>query len=229
MEGMAALERRSRLAFLALTSSVELSFVAFGGYLLLGARYEVLGVQAIVQGEGYCDFLTFGAPRSWRREFTQKLSSEGRFQPVTLPTLLRAGAKEFCWINPSEELVAGTERWKPSEYGAFLYMMGGDHPHVYYPVGDPRLQRSAAATCQNITCEACDIDVSSPGAGASAGGDGAGPKLALASSTNAYYRENKVVMESALSEAVHAAISAKAPHPVNYMGRKLVEIANRPQ
>ena len=24
-----------------------------------------------------------------------------------------------------EEMVAGTERWTPSEHGAFLYMMGG--------------------------------------------------------------------------------------------------------
>jgi len=226
MDGMAALERRSRLAFLAMTSSVELCFVAFGGYLLLGARGEVLCVQAIVQGEGYSDQLMFGAPRSWRREFTEKLSSEGRFQPVTLPMLLRAGAKEFCWINPGEELLAGTERWTPSEYGAFLYMMGGDHPHVYYPMGNPRLQLDTPHT---IACKVCDADMntSSSEAGVPVASGSAQAKPALAPTTNAYYRDNKVAMESALSEAVHAAISVKAAQPVNYMGKKLLDIGDR--
>ena len=98
-----------------MTSSNELCFAAFGGFLLLDSRGEVIGVQAIVQGESYPDQLVFGEPRSWRKEFTQTLSNDGRFQPVTLPTLLRAGAKEFCWINPGEELVCGTERWAPRQ------------------------------------------------------------------------------------------------------------------
>ena len=100
---------------------------AAGGFLFLNERGLVLGVQALVTGEGYDNQLVFGAPQTWRREFTEQvrpppppplraprsevcltqvarlcvqLSSEGRFQPVTLPMLLRAGAKEFCWINP---------------------------------------------------------------------------------------------------------------------------------
>jgi len=172
----------------------------------------VLGVQALVAGEGYDDQLNFAAPQTWRREFTDKLSSAGRFQPVTLPMLLRAGAKEFCWINPGEEIVAGTERWTPSEHGAFLYMMGDDHPHVYYPMVDPRLHdpkppasKHASAASEN------DMTV----------------KPAFAPSTNVYYRDKKAAMESALSEAVHAAISVKAPQPVNFMGNKLLEIADR--
>lgn len=212
MEGMAQLERRSRLAFLAMTSSNELCFAAFGGFLLLDSRGDVIGVQAIVQGESYPDQLVFGEPRSWRKEFTQTLSNDGRFQPVTLPTLLRAGAKEFCWINPGEELVAGTERWTPSEYGAFLYLMGGNsgegtHPHTYYPMGDPSAHSSNKS----------GVDVA-----------GTMP-ASLAPSTNTYYRENKNSMESALSEAVHAAISSKAAQPVRYMGKTLLEIADRTQ
>ena len=244
-----------------MTSSNELCFAAFGGFLLLDSRGDVIGVQAIVQGESYPDQLVFGEPRSWRKEFTQTLSNDGRFQPVTLPTLLRAGAKEFCWINPGarrccvpllspplapsplpppphqppdtphlthppltlpallprfvvsgEELVAGTERWTPSEYGAFLYLMGGNsgegtHPHTYYPMGDPSAHSSNKS----------GVDVA-----------GTMP-ASLAPSTNTYYRENKNSMESALSEAVHAAISSKAAQPVRYMGKTLLEIADRTQ
>jgi len=203
MEGMAQLERRSRLAFLAVTSSVELCFVAFGGYLLLDGRGEVIGVQAIVQGESHPDQLVFREPRSWRKEFTETLASDGRFQPVTLPSLLRTGAKEFCWINPGEELVSGTERWAPSEHGSFLYMMGGEHPHVYYPMADPAEMKKSKF---NVADQ---------------------PAGALVPSTNTYYRENKNAMETALSEAVHSAISAKAPQPVRFMGNTLLEIADR--
>ena len=39
--------------------------------------------------------------------------------------------------------------------------------------------------------------------------------------------DKKDSMESALSEAVHAAISIKAPQPVSFMGSKLIEIAGR--
>jgi hypothetical protein len=212
MEGMAALERRSRLAFLSVTSSVELCFAAYGGFLFLSGRGEVLGVQGLVAGDGHDDQLIFGAPQTWRREFTDTLSSAGRFQPVTLPVLVRAGAKEFCWINPGEEIVAGAERWTPSEHGAFLYMMGDDHPHVYYPMEDPRLRNgSTASNPARAAASENDMTV----------------KPAFAPSTNAYYRDKKASMESALSEAVHAAISIKAPQPVNFMGNKLLEIADR--
>ena len=211
MEGMAALERRSRLAFLSVTSSVELCFAAYGGFLFLNGKGEVLGVQALVAGEGYDDQLIFGAPQTWRREFTDKLSSAGRFQPVTLPMLLRAGAKEFCWINPGEEIAAGTERWTPSEHGAFLYMMGDDHPHVYYPLEDPRQRGPKSASKHASAASENDMTVTP----------------ALWPSTNIYYRDKKASMESALSEAVHAAISIKAPQPVSFMGNKLLEIADR--
>merc|ERR1719305_1381780 len=121
--------------------------------------------------------------------------------------LLRAGAKEFCWINPGEEIVAGSERWTPSEHGAFLYIMGGagqaENPHVYYPMDDPRLQAPKTALRKG------------------SGGNDMTVKPAFAPSTNAYYRDKKAAMESALSEAVHSAISAKAPQPVNFMGNKL--------
>jgi len=202
MEGMAALERRSRLAFLSVTSSTELCFAAYGGFLFLNGRGEVLGVQGLV-GEGHANQLFFGAPQTWRREFTEKLSSSGRFQPVTLPELLRAGAKEFCWINPGEEMVTGTERWTPCEYGAFLYMMGDDHPHVYYPMEDPLRHAPTPASAHASTTTGNNT------------------------TTNAYYRDKKDSMESALSEAVHAAISIKAPQPVSFMGNKLIEIAGR--
>ena len=132
MEGMAALERRSRLAFLSVTSSTELCFAAYGGFLFLNGRGEVLGVQGLA-GEGHANQLIFGAPQTWRREFTEKLSSSGRFQPVTLPEL-PAGWRRVLLDQPGEEMVPGL---KVDPAGmAFLYMMGDDHPHVS-PGGRP--------------------------------------------------------------------------------------------
>ena len=65
--------------------------------------------------------LPSGTPQAWRPEFTEQLEGAGRFQPVTLPSLLRDGATHFCWLNAGEELKAGDTSWMPSKEGAFLY------------------------------------------------------------------------------------------------------------
>ncbi|OLP74531.1 hypothetical protein AK812_SmicGene45895, partial [Symbiodinium microadriaticum] len=52
--------------------------------------------------------LSFGEPRKWREAYTDVLKTAGRFQPVTLPSLLREGACEFAWVNPKED--AGEHR-----------------------------------------------------------------------------------------------------------------------
>ena len=46
---------------------------AAGGFLFLNERGLVLGVQALVTGEGYDNQLVFGAPQTWRREFTEQV------------------------------------------------------------------------------------------------------------------------------------------------------------
>lgn len=98
MHGMAALQKFSRLSFLALTTQPELRFAAHGGYLLLDASGRVVLAQALDDGNQ----LKFDRPRTWKTEFVAPLRNAGRFQPVTLPALQKAGAKEFCWISPNE-------------------------------------------------------------------------------------------------------------------------------
>jgi hypothetical protein len=87
--------------------------------------------------------IEFGDPRVWRDEFTPQLVSAKRFEPVTLPWMLKAGAKEFCWLNPREVLCHGPEDWRPSPYGAFLYLMADGHAK-YFPA-----ELSSGAVCDS--------------------------------------------------------------------------------
>ena len=92
-------------------------------------------MQSIDQGEHGGTFkLSFGTPRKWRNEFTAQLSVAGRFQPVTIPDLNRAGATHFCWLLPGETLTSGPENWVPSSTGAFLYQLDNNQPPIYFPI-----------------------------------------------------------------------------------------------
>ena len=51
-----------------------------------------------------------------------------RFKPVTLPALLRQGAREFAWVNPKEEQLLGMARVKPR----------AEASHVTWTVEGPR-------------------------------------------------------------------------------------------
>ncbi|CAF3432889.1 unnamed protein product [Rotaria sp. Silwood1] len=78
--------------------------------------------------------LTFEGPYPWKKEFTDRLWTQDRFQPVTLPCLLEKGARYFAFINPYESLFSenGQISWKPSPHGAFVYLFNEDHsPHVF--------------------------------------------------------------------------------------------------
>ncbi|CAF0767150.1 unnamed protein product [Rotaria sordida] len=78
--------------------------------------------------------LTFEGPYPWRKEFTDRLWTQNRFQPVTLSCLLNKGARYFAFINPCESLSAenGQSSWTPSPHGAFAYLFNEDHsPHSF--------------------------------------------------------------------------------------------------
>jgi hypothetical protein len=62
-------------------------------------------------------------------------------QAVTLPILLRAGAREFCWVTPDERLGAG---WEPAKFGAFVYAMAGGPP-ISFALTDPAVVREEQA------------------------------------------------------------------------------------
>jgi nicotinamidase-related amidase len=121
-----------RLAFLSLSRSPAHGFAAYGGFILLDKKQTVLRVQALGVGRP----LHFVDRRAWRPEVMPMLEAAGRLQSVTLPSLLRAGAREFCWISPGEIFTLGPEKWRPSEFGGFLYRMHGRDP-AFFDVIDP--------------------------------------------------------------------------------------------
>ena len=130
IEGVSKLDSLAQLGFASVSHSPEQSFFAYGGFLLLDEQGTVITVQAVGVGED----LIFDKPRPWRDTFTRFLDESGRTRPVTLPLLLRGGASEFCWIAPQEELTDGSERWVPSQVGAFLYKRSGGDPALYFPL-----------------------------------------------------------------------------------------------
>ena len=121
-----------RLAFLSHSRSPAHCFAAYGGFLLVDKKQKVLRVQALGVGSQ----LRFVDMRAWRPEVMPMLEAAGRLQSVTLPSLLRAGAREFCWISPGEIFTLGPEKWRPSEFGGFLYRMHGREP-AFFDVIDP--------------------------------------------------------------------------------------------
>jgi len=131
VEGVVDIRREYQSAFLSLSVNPELQFATNGGYLLLDSGGDVVATQAVSTETEFMR-LTFGPQREWRSVFTDQLKTANRFQPVTLPFMITAGAKEFCWINPGEQLKAGPEAWTPSPHGAFLYLFA-DGESKWFP------------------------------------------------------------------------------------------------
>jgi len=136
---------QAQLTFLSLTTSTELGFAAYGGFLLLDTQGQVLCSQAVVDG----DAMMFGNQCNDVPEgCIESLKKLGRLRQVTLPSLLGAGAKEFCWLQPNEkiQLADGSGRsFTPSETGCFIYTQA-DAPPVYFPVTPPAAPHVAFIT-----------------------------------------------------------------------------------
>ena len=47
---------------------------------------------------------------------------------------MKAGALEFCWVNPGDVLRLGPEQWSPSQHGAFLYLRAAGLEPIYVPL-----------------------------------------------------------------------------------------------
>ena len=134
-------------SFLAISTSPALAFMAYGGFLLLDDKDAVLAVQAIAPElpSGDDAAVSFSAPKKWDTRFTAQLTDAKRFQPITLPFMLDAGARQFCWINPAERFsLEDGEMWTPSGEGAFLYLMA-DGDSFFFPV-EPRTNKAPRKT-----------------------------------------------------------------------------------
>ncbi|CAE8608057.1 unnamed protein product [Polarella glacialis] len=100
------------------TVSSSAAFLVNGGFVYLNKDQELVDVRGVSIGSG----LSYGAPSRWKADFSTALV--GRWHPVTLPYLLKTGAKLFAWINPGEVLApqGGGEPWKVCDHGAFAYL-----------------------------------------------------------------------------------------------------------
>ena len=138
--------------FLNIGVSCALSFVAYGGFLLLDGGGQVVAVQPIMGGAGIDGSreLHFTPRVTIPENAVQTLSGSGRLQTVTLPALLRRGAKSFCWINPKEQV--GTV------FGAFLYTFASGQPPIAFHLVNPRTL-AASPTIRKLSTGAHGTDV----------------------------------------------------------------------
>ena len=127
--------------FLSISASPELSFAAYGGFILQDASGAVVCVQAVCEATAGSDegVLTFAEPQAVDGvgSFEESLRIAGRLNPITFPSLKRAGATFFSWLCPGELpfakgataslLGAGSD-------GGFLYLRSKGQPLLYFPL-----------------------------------------------------------------------------------------------
>ena len=125
-------------AFLAITARPSLSFAAYGGFLLLDDRGEVVEAQ-VVRGPvlgGMC--LTFADAVGCKPVDLAALKSEERLQQVTIPAIRARGAEQFVWLGPQEVVpsVSGDRACEPSPIGGFLYLFNAEDGRapVFFPL-----------------------------------------------------------------------------------------------
>ncbi|CAF3740142.1 unnamed protein product [Rotaria sordida] len=119
------------------------TFLAFGGFVYFrvdGYNYTMLQANALVKAD---NGLTFHGPFKWRSVYTAHLDKQGRFQNVTVSSLLDSGIKYYCFINPNEKFqssVDGYPDWTPAKNGAFVYLYESpakSHPYDrYFTIAD---------------------------------------------------------------------------------------------
>lgn len=123
------------------TRQADVAFLLYGGFVYFDNSFVMREVRAAspCQDGG----LVFGAPHWWLPEWTKEICEE-RFQPATLPALVAAGARYFCWLSPGELLprAPGQGAGPHCPHGGFVYLF--HHPregtvmqsrlNVYFPV-----------------------------------------------------------------------------------------------
>ncbi|CAF3719440.1 unnamed protein product [Adineta steineri] len=120
------------------------TFLAFGGFVYFRINkcnnYTMLQANALVKAD---NGLVFHGPHEWQSAYTAHLAKNGRFQDVTVSSLIDLGIKYYCFINPNEELcssIEGQSDWAPARNGGFVYLYGSPgNPHPldrYFSIAD---------------------------------------------------------------------------------------------
>ncbi|CAF1025774.1 unnamed protein product [Adineta steineri] len=120
------------------------TFLAFGGFVYFRINeynnYIMLQANALVKAD---NGLVFHGPHDWQSAYTACLAKNGRFQDVTVSSLIDLGIKYYCFINPNEKLcssIEGQSDWAPARNGGFVYLYGSPGtPHPldrYFSIAD---------------------------------------------------------------------------------------------
>mmetsp|Transcript_109869 Transcript_109869/g.354715 ORF Transcript_109869/g.354715 Transcript_109869/m.354715 type:complete len:436 (+) Transcript_109869:117-1424(+) len=107
------------------------SFLTVGGFLFFDAEGRIAGATTPGRLDpGEAAGLHFLQSKRWRPEWTRPLAEHGRFQPVTMRSLVQLGAKLFCWLRPQEVLEDGDGQPLPVQpevpHGGFVYLFHDD-------------------------------------------------------------------------------------------------------
>jgi hypothetical protein len=101
----------------------DVLFLTNGGFIYFDENSEVLQMHAVAicQNE-FPAQLTFGLPQQWHTSWTESLVKDGRFHPITFHEFSIAGATEFAWLYPDEEIGPLGNTMKVGPYGGFAYL-----------------------------------------------------------------------------------------------------------
>merc|ERR1719343_1228906 len=99
-----------------LQANADLAFLTVGGYLYLDDSFAPVASKAVAQNTAGA--LHFAGPFRWQASWSSQLH-QSRFQPVTIGVMRSAGAREFVWILPGENLSGQA----PCPHGGFAYRM----------------------------------------------------------------------------------------------------------
>jgi len=107
------------------------SFLTVGGYIYFNDTGAIVGVTTLGRPQREDKgSLHFGDPVKVLPEWTSSLVEQGRFQPVTMKSLVECGAKHFCWIRPNEEIKNANGKAcsvQPSiPHGGLIYLFHDD-------------------------------------------------------------------------------------------------------
>lgn len=107
------------------------SFLSVGGFMYFDAEDRVVGLTTVgpVQENDFGRF-QFAEPRRWERDWTIALAHQGRFQTITMKSLMDAGASMYLWLRPNEvlETLEGNPLPKQPDvpYGGFAFLFHDD-------------------------------------------------------------------------------------------------------
>jgi hypothetical protein len=128
-----------------IASNPDISFLCIGGFIYVDEDHAPVASTALVPHA--TGPVQFDGPFHWRAEWTSCIHPS-RFTPVSFSSFQSAGARQFCWIMPQEEI----DGHMPCQHGGFAYRMEGGMRDLFFtlrvafPEEKPSSSSSPAST-----------------------------------------------------------------------------------